>query len=529
MAFRDAVVSFCSDDVLQYQWTKYLPSASISDPFWAQLRPIILSLLKDCKILKTRGSGLLKLPSDVRFLRGSFLDRSGNPLLADLEDEVYLAPQYDLTAVKELKVDPLSFRAKVLRFQADLRLSPQKSRMKSTPTSDEWHTRVAKHLLLMLEDKVSSESRWMLLLTNLIPLNDGRWVSTKVLSCFFPDTAGVPIPQDLGLDLVCSKSIENASRKLLFTKIGVEVCVATDVVASIHERYTKRGMFSPSLSDSIAHLRYLFWYLPSVAEPLDKRIPLADEDETLVYRAFVTFGRPDLEVDDMYFESEQEFSAYQLLGAKRDDRHNSVPTFSVHFLHSAYLKAIPLDAHRDKISWKTWLERSADVRTFPRLEDRRFPSTLSEAFRYVVKTSADKLIELLREAWDTYEPLVSSMIADELGEACVPCQQEICAPLKEAYLPVSTLKRQACDFGVTERLPFLPISSNDDRSILTDWGFLETFGVGTEPNVSFMLDCLSRLVSGFQHDEDVLDRGYLTKVYEAIARASAVDQHDSIR
>ena len=61
-AFRDAVVQFCQQPSdLRFQWTKFLPGATISDTFWATLLPRIIAHLQVSPILLSLSALLVQM------------------------------------------------------------------------------------------------------------------------------------------------------------------------------------------------------------------------------------------------------------------------------------------------------------------------------------------------------------------------------------------------------------------------------------------------------------------------------------
>ena len=143
----------------------------------------------------------------------------------------------------------------------------------------------------------------------LIPLRGESWVSGSSGSIFHPVSDRVPVPTDLGLQVVDPQALKNPARKALFTQLGMRNCVTKDVVALIIKKYNTWS--NASVSCSVSHIRYLHWHLPKKERDLPKTIYLNDQDSRPVYSSFVTHGRKII-VDDLYFETDERYEAKQL-------------------------------------------------------------------------------------------------------------------------------------------------------------------------------------------------------------------------
>ena len=149
-AFVKAVSQFCEHSTLQYQWMRYLPQENEYpwDPFWKQLVNGIKSALKSKEVLRPRSHGDLRCIEDMRRLPGSMVDKNGDPLFDDVDPEQYLASEYlseDLDRLKEYGLEYMDMEGFITRVQRDLD-RPSGSRMKSSMTDEDWHSRTAKVL-----------------------------------------------------------------------------------------------------------------------------------------------------------------------------------------------------------------------------------------------------------------------------------------------------------------------------------------------------------------------------------------------
>jgi hypothetical protein len=515
--FRDAVLKFCEDDSLQYEWLKYLPSRSISDEFWAQLLPKILTLLKRTKVLRSRGNGVLKQPQDLRYLPMDFLDRKNEPLFDDLTEELYLSSKYKgIEHLRELGVRNINYDEIFDRIQTDARRS--NSKMIAVAIDEDWHTRVAKLLLKAFEEGLPS-IRQRLRGLQIIPLQDGRMISSGEGSIFYPDSGGVPIPTDLNLKLVNSEAILNQFRSQLFSKLGVDHCKPERIVSMIRERYY--SLNNVGLKDSIAHVRYLYWHLPKSVARLDATIYMLDHHKIPVYRQAALFITTRTCIDDLYFQSDDEYGIQQLLSSD-----GTTPQISVHFMNPAYLKAVPNNARANDRPWETWLEEVAQVRRVPRLVERLQPTRLSKIFLHIGKRRPEKLIGTLQAHWSSYSNLMLPEIVDALANTHVSCENMQMTHLNKTYLPTPKLKDECKRFNLEGQLPFIQLPTHLTEGSDRRWKFLEIFQVGMVADTRFYLDVLHHCV---RLNPTAEYRKCIFDVYKAVEEHSRAADHESIR
>lgn len=542
--FVSSVVRFCEHPTLQFQWLEYMPSKSIVDPFWSQLLPRIQDGLKVTPLLRTWSGQRLEIPRRLRLVADEYLDQQRQPLFKDLAEEIYLSPKYlpdHKGSLEELGVKMLKVNELIERVEADLDSSD--SRMKSPTTDETWHARAAQAILRNLNSMARSSSDRSKELTGrirdlqLIPLQGGKWISPNEGPAFFQTIEDIPTPEDLGLSLAIPEVSKNTSRKDLFLALGVRYPKPEGVIKRIRQRYSTYN--AVDLQSSVSHLRYLYRYMPISDTELYGPIYLKDQSEQSIYRNFVTIGRQDLIVDDLYFESSDEYGTQQLvkpvasLGPKRN---MTAPGFQARFINSKYLVAVDASQHRSDLSWEGWLEKFAGVRRVPRLQARRLSSTggnqaISLLFRYIMEKRRDKLIGTLQAHWDAYKSEMNAEVVGQLSKALVPCRDVEDTPLGDTYLPLPNLINISEDLGVPGRLPFLKLPSKLEDEDRQKWNFLRTFSVGDQPDLRFHLEILRVLIKE-DHSTMPLTVGPMTslfKVYEEIARLSMESNYEDIR
>lgn len=529
------MLQFCQQpNDLRFQWIKYLPRATISDSFWTNLLPKIIAHLKVAPILLSRSGRCWKLPSQLKWVPPPYEDEHEVPLFDDLLDELYLSRFYksgDKSTLGTLGVKDLIMEDMLPRITADLH-SP-KSKYKSSTTRESWHNRTAELLIQPFEKDQPIKNNIRSL--PLIPLITGEWVSISAqpaafgfgaidrAEIYYPiSETGVSVPTDIGLSLLDLEAYMNTSRKTLFSKLGVKYCDPGKVIHRITNCYSKWNRVK--LRSSVEHMRYLYWHLPKGLS-LDVRIYLKDQAYVPVYRKFVTLGKPDLIVDDLYLETEQDYGMKSLLKQVTDGEKNTAPSFPVHFINKAYLDAVRPEARQFSLSWIEWLETVAGVRSVPRLVDSKDPMKLSRIFQHIVSNQPSKLVGTLKTYWPDYQNLMQEKIIKALSEAEVRCENVGDTPLWETYLPTVELKQRASDLGLSHKVPFieLPYALRHD---LADWQFLNLFHVGYEADLGFYLDALRFFDSDLMEGKEIPS---LLAVYSEIERHSKVDEYDRIR
>ena len=505
---------------------KYLPSKSISQPFWAKLLPRILKLLKDTPILLSRSGKSWKRPNQLKRLTPEALDDDQKPLFDDLPNELYLSDGYgsgEQTAFTMLGIQYITMGELLERVKADLMNA--NSKMKSSTTSKSWHERSAYLLLTPFKNNHSQQCQQIRGLC-LTPLRDGSWVSGTIGRTFYPEDGRVPLPTDLGLQLVDPRALEVPSRRALFSELGVRTPNSQSVVNLIIGRYNKFN--AVDLQHSIEHLRYLYWKLPKDQKTLDRSIYIKDHANQPVYRSFLTFGNKDLIVDDLYFESDDVYGASRLLMELKNGEEIIAPGFPVHFINKAYLEAVSSKARQNDTSWGDWLANFAEIRRIPRLVSKADGTKLSGVFSYILDWRRDRIVGTLKTHWNSYIPLMNGEILQTLSQASVPCDGIADTSLAETYMPLSNLKDSCAKLGVESAVPFLKLATELSEKSLAEWDFLKTLQVRYQADLDFYVHILRHLRSSAgtlsKREEDSL-----FTTYEKIGRYSREDDYSRLR
>lgn len=505
--FRDAILSFCEHESLQYHWMRYLPPDSVSDEFWKPLKTKILRLLCKETILRSR-SGRLHYPAQLSFVPKDCRDEDGDPLFPDLENEKYLADDYkweDFQALQSLDSIMLKWDDLIDRVEADLKRPD--SKMKSSATAYEWHFRAAMVLSKPFGTKgpKSETARNRLRTLSLIPVGESGWVSGSN-AVYFPTAGNASIPTDLGLEIVTPEAVLNLSRKRFFSHLGVKGCSVEQVVPCIRQKY-EAWIGALTLEQSISHLRYLYWSLPPGQQTLGYGIRLIGPRGALL--------RPD----EVYFPHLADgYSPAELFSKTGDFRQG----FSANFLPSKYVIAIPDDALSHGISWTTWLEKVIGVQSCPRLVSH---DDISEDFKYILRYRSGKLVGLLQRHWDTYEPHTRiPQVRHRLKNCRVPSKTGHYMALKDLYVPTTQLKALAKDISMDDsiflRTPWEPNDEDEEEG----WIFLKRFGARFTDDLNFYLSALGNLVSSAKDGRTSCALDSVFKVYKGIMRNCVTDE-----
>lgn len=507
------MLRFCQHPILRYQWMRYLPDDSISDEFWRELKPLIVSQLRKTPILLPWSETTPRLPIDVYYVPAFFRDKHGQPLVADSENEEYLSPKYtsnDIERLGPLGLPKINWGHVLERFCSDLTTKNPKM-WADNPIDKDWHMRVASLLLNGLKSNVGKRIKSL----KLIPLQGSTpvsananlstlWISAANRSIYFPKTGNIPIPSDLGLDLVEQTAASNNKRMTLFSQLGVTNAHPGDIVSLITKRYTNSS--TCTMCESIAHLQYLYWNLPQDKPDLERTIYLIDKEGQAVLCI-------QSHKEHMYFEEKEE--EWQQLLKRRPLEDEEAPGHNVHFLNSKYFEAVSTTASRHGRSWKKWLSEVAGVQNYLQLLNPQ-GNSVSDEFKYIMDYRPEKLVGLLKRFWSFYEPKVPVVLKDIRGSR-VPSVKNLAGNLQSTFLPLPSLRNLALGLQIVH-FPFLTMPDELTDENEKDWQFLTVFGVRSSDEFQFYAIALQRVALENQAgcEPNVLDA--LFKIYDALGK-----------
>ena len=422
-----------------------------------------------------------------------------------------------LPKLKTLGLRVMNIHDCVERIGRDARSST--SKMKSA--DDDWHERVARILLVVFEKQHLERKIPYLKSLPLIPLGDQQWTSITDGAVFFPDTDDMPIPWDLGLRLIEPKAIKNATRKTLFTKLGVVDADKSIVRKLIWEKHRRRWD-EITLKSSVSHLRYLYW-----TRPLLRVSPF--NGLNLVLRKsspFRLFSDLNTSVDsdhDLYFETDGEYGTKEFLRLVREENPPKDSHSFGSFINQEYLNSMPKQTNgAASISFDDWLALDVQILQHLRLVGPKDPSQLSKLFLFIIEKHPEKILGTLKAHWAIYKTFTETYprLRQTLSDVMVPSTNIGERELRRTFLPLRELEVRCGEFLEPQIFPFLKLNH---ASSVEEWKFLKTFDVGVENNTNFCLEILRRF-KGSQAT-------FSYKIYEEIQRRiwASTDQNADIK
>jgi hypothetical protein len=161
-AFVKAVLHFCTHDTLCYTWPLFLPSKHDSfDSFWSPLVAKIKELIISTPILKSRHMSRLRKTDEVFILASDFTvyNSQSNPLLDCIVRDPFISSKYLYESWDILR----TYGLRVMYFSVGLDLlgtdlERADSIMKSSKTTERWHSTMADFLLKCHESRFMSET-----------------------------------------------------------------------------------------------------------------------------------------------------------------------------------------------------------------------------------------------------------------------------------------------------------------------------------------------------------------------------------
>ncbi|KAF3059432.1 hypothetical protein GL218_05145 [Daldinia childiae] len=504
-AFVVAMRSLCFHPTLRYQWMRYLPKLSNYpwDPFWLKLVNKIKSHISDEEILILRDSPIQRQMSHARRLTLDTLDQHGNPLFNDLPGDraSYISSSYkasDLSILQDYGLKSIRHYEVIDRLSRDL--SSDTSRMRSTRTDSDWHARAARYISLSFENQWSNSMNTTKSL-QLIPLVDGKWVSSRNVDVHFPTTkSGLAIPADLEFHLIDPVAVTLSERRQLFLHLDAKYASVHDVRVDIFRRYWKKKAIGINYETSLSHLKYLYL----THNPASK------------YGEFENYNDLWLWDDRGSWYPLKSHVSYSDKGFwELISKADKSPGWSnVHFIDRKYFEDDPGKSTQHDLTWREWLETCLNVRNYSRLFDfsKDLSNNISEECMFVADNLPSELLNLLKQSWDLEKSHVTPELAEELGCLKVPSQAGLLTPLSESYFPLPVLLEKRKEFmREGEYFPFIHI--DDDSDPVSQWDFLRAFGVNFSYDIKFYLDILHYLSMSHYFKSEFADPSRVLRLY----------------
>ena len=436
---------------------------------------------------------------------------SHTPLFRDLQEEMYLAPEYSLTdhtVLSQIGISYMTQHELLDRLLHDLR-SPS-SRLRGTPTFDLWHDTCASLLVSMLSSPIDKRIVKIIEGQKIIPLRQWRgdsnapteiaeWASANefgskpiyfsksYISRSQNTTANrdsLVIPRGLPIRVVHEESSVSSHRANLFTKLGVSKIAPLTVTNAIFERHSRGdGLIrSFSVETLVSHLRYLFWFR-DLRDPITQPLIVASN-------ARATPPQMGPVTKPFYIKSNGLYDAWPLFRDAPALERSGIAAF----VSDDYADAEPDSARSYGHSWMQWLEEVVRLRRRPPLlEVSSSAERLSPFMLCVLKCRQGDFIPIIQAHWTAeYRDKVdnSRTVKELLSQTQVQCEGTSSKKLSRTYIPTPLLKSEAERIGILEHTPFLRLPAPVNGEDHDKWQFLSAFGVGTQADLGFYLDLL---------------------------------------
>jgi hypothetical protein len=362
----------------------------------------------------------------------------------------------------------------------DLQAGPEHSRIKSPNTDDDWHTRAC-NLLNMAWRQSWSPSIRSLKQLDIIPLQDGSWVSPDIGDVFYPKYGTVVVPKDLGMRLVDPMATRNETRCGFFDNLGVHR-IDVPIVSNIRERIlSPPTLFGtiPSPESSVERMRFLF--LTQHLYPEEGNL----SGKFTVYNHLGVAKNPSL--TDLYISNDDPYGAELFLRQKGRQ---------VNCVNSRYFLEIPTIAPDSDLTLHRWMHKYLGIRQHLRLvsSDR---NSLSVECLNTADTRPAEFLGFLGHLWpfEGHIVLMTAPLLKALKETRVLCRNEKMEKLCNTYLPLKPLLDVHTRFLGDEYFPFIQSSESFGQDEISHlWSFLvRNLGVGNKDDVSFQLKLLRKL------------------------------------
>jgi len=501
-AFIKAISQFCDHDKLRYTWMRYLPNKKSKEwsGLWSSLVKTIASRLRDGEeVLYGRDDPSRRSISDLYRLGDSLLDEHGEPLFEDTKPGKTISPHYsesDLDTLMEYGLEWAGWAQFTEWVEEDLKRD-KTSRMRSSSTSEKWHTKVAQILNKGLKTKQGLVVPYIKRL-KIIPLEDGDWVSGGQVSVYFPRINELEVPSNIDLPLV-AKSVVNTERIALFRNLGVKEASISLVRKSILRFHKGKD---PDLATSKCHLEFL--YLSEDDGTRDEsyddlKLHNQNGDITTPATAYVYIVNDDPHGPwELFRETEP--------GPNPGD---GAPGYLAEFLHAEYFHDPPDDTQN--WTWIGWLHDKLGVEKYVDLQHDEFRE-------YIGEERPEKFLGAIY-VYHWYHSRLMPRLIELLRSTAILCRGNREVLLKEAYFPTADLvERTGKYFGEDVFFPWLQVEFETPSIIPPRWKTL--LGVLEIPvshnDIDFALSMLNYFLQDFPSNPTGPEITRLFELYDHI-------------
>jgi hypothetical protein len=461
----EAALEFCNHETLQYTWMKFLPDKKNKaySGFWSVLITKIEATVRETPLIRPDSGGPLHTITSLRNPRPMFADKEKNLLLRDLTPELSISRHYGSSSLAILKnLGLINFQWPDFIKMVDQDLQSSDSWIKSRIDDDHLQTEVASLLILSYTTTRVNWARSMIEKLPIIPLDDGRWLAaTTEKKIFYPDTAGLTVPEDLGFNLVDPFAANHPKRRELFGLLGVESLSVSAVRERIFQRHLSYWNDPGEMRSYEQQLKFLYSTHDSKTHRTDSYLRVLLFNDSMVHSSKI--------MGDIYLPDDNPLGPRELLKPILCDNDHTkrVPGFEVDFIHEGYLEDVPEPPRQESLTWRDWLVEVIGVRRLLRLADPDLePMDLSDACYYVAKYRPEKFFAFLLHHWPQEGRLIieNAEVQQKLREITILCQGRQMLKLEGTYLPFPNLLSQSTRFlaGKVD-FPFLQLEEPIER------------------------------------------------------------------
>ncbi|KAH7178821.1 hypothetical protein DER46DRAFT_676814 [Fusarium sp. MPI-SDFR-AT-0072] len=512
-AIVTAVQDLCKKSGLEHKWMRFLPQINRNsiDPFWLLFDNTLRSQISEVPLLRPRSQkfGSVSKIALLKRLSADQLDQHGAPLLPDLEQEMYLSPEYesqDLDILSQYGLTYMPNWAIISRLEAFTKTDDWRTRSFEDRDED-WHARLAR-LILKLWNDTQNDWKTAIRGMHLIPLVSGelKQVTINGTKCDFYDNLieGIPIPGDLDFPMLLPAAAANPDCQKLYEVFSPKTLAVQKVREKIINMYKDPVQVAKlDVTKSRNHLVFLYRI-----EPKDF-INKEEQEIMVVFDQKLRIKRPKHEY--VYLPGDGAVAPGKILNPPYPD---GLEPPDVSLLHPAYLEDPPSPSAGNEKSWTQWLYHIVYCEEKIQLFSVRDPppeadKTYSQEYQYLVKAWPGLTLQRLMLNFQKSE-VKKQWVDDKKGSALMRRMEFLCTdgvrhPLEETFLPLPKLVEscQKC-FASVESMPFLKLDEPMKDDEIPAWlALAEHCGIGTEDDTNFtlvMLRSISKTVTEMTSD-----------------------------
>jgi hypothetical protein len=528
-----AIQGLCTRPGLRYKWMRYLPrhNSLPLDNFWKELVSYLNQALSNMPTLYSRyeASDRQHKVGDLYRLNSKHLDKAGNPLLPDIQPARYISAKYgtaDLEILSEYGLRYLYTESIMRRLESFISQPSWRSNFYQHRDED-WHSRIAKLIVLIWDDR---KSDWKKELRNLplLPLSNGVFQSSSNLSArsvYFPDIDGTPVPQDINIDVILPAAAANLECRKLYTALGAEKvtpAVVRNLIVTKHRSWATTGL---DVEMGNNHLRYL--YQMWTKDPI-----LSNEHDIIVVFDQKERARHP-KVEYVYIPGEGDWSPDNLL---KPPENTEPEDYDLSFIHPLYLQDEPEPPNGYDKNWKDWLYNTICIETMVMIFTVRSPIpndpnlALSKEWLVFNKHRSDMMVSFLQSRWPVSGKIweqdqIGSKLIRELEVLCLSGEKHT---LQGTFLPLpSLLARCEHSLNNVNAVPFVKLSCSLEDSDAPDWVSMgKNFGIGVADDLDLSFAVLGAIISSSSTTRGALTQTVLELYLRMYAQCIASENRD---